>query len=240
MVQDGATLLYTPWPGQFVAIDIATGEPFGPDIAHGYGGQYKTGEFSADGRILALGYADGGLLLHKSPAAPPRKLLPATIDVDKLKKLWQSLAQPDAKFAYKARLQLKAASQQTLALFRQELKPQKADAKQLADWIEQLGSTSFKQRESALTALEKAGDAAQQALESALARKPVLEEKLRIELLLGKIKPLPSGETLRALRAIVILEAIGSEDARTVLRDLAEGAPGARVTEAAKAALKRM
>ncbi|HYV39125.1 MAG TPA: hypothetical protein VE988_25790, partial [Gemmataceae bacterium] len=234
----GATLVFATMPGRFSTLDMASGKAAGPDIA--YGGQFTTAEFSADGRTLALGYADGGLVLCKPPPLPPRKPLPAKMDNAKLTELWQALAEPDAKAAYQARWHLSAAAQQTLTLFRKQLHPQKADAKQVATWIAQLGSKSFKERELALAELEKAGDAAQTALQAALERKPPLEATQRIEWLLGKLYPLSSGATLRTLRAIVVLEAISGEEARGILQDLAGGTPGARVTEAARGALKRL
>jgi hypothetical protein len=46
------------------------------------------------------------------------------------------------------------------------------------------------------------------------------------------------GDTLRAYRAVEVLEAIGTP-ARAVLETLADGAPGSRVTASARAALKR-
>jgi hypothetical protein len=49
-----------------------------------------------------------------------------------------------------------------------------------------------------------------------------------------------SPEKLRHLRAIQVLEQIGDDPARQVLEQLAQGAPDARVTEAAKSALNRL
>jgi hypothetical protein len=50
----------------------------------------------------------------------------------------------------------------------------------------------------------------------------------------------PQPEQLRVLRALEILEQIGSPDARQVLETVAGGAPGGRITEDAKACLKRL
>ena len=45
---------------------------------------------------------------------------------------------------------------------------------------------------------------------------------------------------MRSLRAIEVLETIGSAEAKAVLQDLAKGTAGASVTRAAQAALDRL
>ena len=59
-----------------------------------------------------------------------------------------------------------------------------------------------------------------------------LLEKLR--------KPASRADDLRVVRAIEVLEQIGTEKARRLLEDLAGGAPGAKLTDGAKTALKRL
>jgi hypothetical protein len=55
----------------------------------------------------------------------------------------------------------------------------------------------------------------------------------------GQAVVLPLTE-VRKLRAVTVLERVGTPDARSQLRELAAGAPDARLTQAAKAALGRM
>jgi hypothetical protein len=50
----------------------------------------------------------------------------------------------------------------------------------------------------------------------------------------------PAAEVLRELRAVAALEWAGTTPARRHLRALADGASGARLTVAAKAALERL
>jgi len=50
----------------------------------------------------------------------------------------------------------------------------------------------------------------------------------------------PSAKTLQGLRTIEVLEHIGTLMAQAILKDLAEGAPEARITQEAKAALARL
>ncbi len=50
----------------------------------------------------------------------------------------------------------------------------------------------------------------------------------------------PTSQRLRALRAIEMLEHIGTQEARQVLERLAKGASEARLTQEAKASLERL
>jgi len=238
LTHGGATLVVGSAPRKFRFIDLVTGNALGPDVA--YADDYTTAVFSPDGRALALGNEDGRLVLLKPPLLPARKPLPAEMDEAKLKGLWQALAGADAKLAFQARFLLTAAPKQALALFRAELRPQTGDAEKVAVWIGQLDSNSFKEREVAMKELEKIGDAFEPALRAILAQPPSLEMRMRVELLLTKLAAVSSGERLRSLRAIAILEAVGGDEARAILRSLAEGAETSRITEASQAALKRL
>jgi hypothetical protein len=53
----------------------------------------------------------------------------------------------------------------------------------------------------------------------------------------GKVLP---AEALRAIRAVEVLEQLGTPEARQVLQNLADGAPGHKLTRHAEAALKRL
>jgi hypothetical protein len=50
----------------------------------------------------------------------------------------------------------------------------------------------------------------------------------------------PPPDVLRSLRAVRVLQLIGTADAKDVLQTLAKGAPGDRLTREAEAALKRL
>ncbi len=75
----------------------------------------------------------------------------------------------------------------------------------------------------------------------ALASNPPLEVKRRIEDLLDEIrKPVTLPKKLQTLRAIEVLEHIGTPEAQEVLKSLAKGAPEARITHEAKGSLERL
>ncbi|MFO0842599.1 MAG: hypothetical protein U0797_09420 [Gemmataceae bacterium] len=71
---------------------------------------------------------------------------------------------------------------------------------------------------------------------------PSLEARKRLERLLAAVDAdvhTPSPERIRALRAVELLERIGTPAARRALAELAGGAPGARLTREAKATRDR-
>ncbi|HVS36136.1 MAG TPA: HEAT repeat domain-containing protein, partial [Gemmataceae bacterium] len=87
--------------------------------------------------------------------------------------------------------------------------------------------------------LATAGAGIEPVLRKALENNPSEEVRSRIEKLLKQIDDwiVTDPDMLRALRAIWVLERIGTPEARAVLQDLAKGAPEVRQTQEAKAAL---
>jgi hypothetical protein len=89
--------------------------------------------------------------------------------------------------------------------------------------------------------LRRLGEHAEPALRAALAAEPSLEARKRIEELREGIRALRTRpEHLRELRAVEILEQIGTSSARLLLRTVAEGSQAARLTREAKASLDRL
>jgi WD40 repeat protein len=196
-----------------------------------------------DGKTVALGSMDGTVVVWplqtwvKLPASPG-----ALLSTRKMEHLWPLLADFNGQTANAIHWQLAANGDRAVAWLRARLRPvAQPDAKAVAQRIAELGDERFKVREQAMAALQKWGDVIEVPLQKVLATKPSLEIRLRVEKLLARIELLEvDRETLRLLRAIAILEAVGSAPARELLQELANGAPGARATEAARATLKRM
>jgi hypothetical protein len=67
-----------------------------------------------------------------------------------------------------------------------------------------------------------------------------LEARRRMEALLEKTKTVFSGEELCSIRAVEVLEGIGTPDAKEILEILARGGEGAVLTQQAKKALARL
>ena len=78
-------------------------------------------------------------------------------------------------------------------------------------------------------------------LRDALKGKPTLETRKRLEELLVDVRAsAASPENLRPLRAVEVLEHLGTSEACAVLKTLADGAPAARLTHEARAAQNRL
>lgn len=137
-----------------------------------------------------------------------------------------------------------AAPADALALLRSHLKPvEGVDEKRIDRLIADLGSDAFAVREKATEGLRRLGELAEPALRKAMASRPTLEIRRRVQELLDEIVQhhwRPTPEILRQLRAIEVLERIGTAEARKLLEALAGGAAGARQTREAKAALQRL
>jgi hypothetical protein len=90
--------------------------------------------------------------------------------------------------------------------------------------------------------LEKLGEAVAPALREVLAGEPSAETRRRAQSLLEKLagRNHLSSDRLRSLRAIEVLEKIGTPEARQVLKTVATGVEASLQTRAAREALGRL
>jgi hypothetical protein len=75
-----------------------------------------------------------------------------------------------------------------------------------------------------------------------MANRPSLEKARRVQHLLDRLEPdreLPL-EIVQMVRAVEVLERIGTPEAKQLLHTLAKGAPGARLTRESQGAIKRL
>ena len=194
--------------------------------------------FSLDGLHLATGGYDHGVLIWEAPKLlpPTNAKAPSAMECD----VWWTALGKDAKNAYKAIGQMVDAPEPTVAFLKERLRPvQLADPDTVAKLIVQLDSENFTEREKAQKELEKMGEGAAHLLVKALQGNVGPESRTRLEELLSKCEE-TSIVGMQHYRAIATLEWIGTPAARALLRTLSQGAPRARLTMEALAALKRL
>jgi RNA polymerase sigma factor (sigma-70 family) len=206
----------------------------------GHSGPLSAVTFSPDGTRVASASADTTALIWditrlSRPAAPAKTLQRGDFDA-----CWQALAGDDAIKAFAAIGDL-AASKEAVAFLKAKVKPvPPLNEKTIVELIGQLEDAKYQVRQKATVELLTMGGSAVPAIAKALTANPPLETRTRLEGLRTKLSGLVlQGEALRAVRAVEILERIGTSEARVLVQVLADGAPGASVTEAARSALQR-
>jgi len=224
--------------------DARTGQARSPLRGH-QGGAYSVA-FAADGRRLASASQDTTVLLWDVTALvrPASAPLPSLVlSKEQLRDRWAALADGDAARGHEAMRALVGSSAQAVPWLRERVRPVKTgiERRKLVRLIADLGSEEFAVRDEATRELEKLGELAEAALRAALAARPELEPRRRMERLLEKLNgQVLSLEALRALRALEVLEQAGTAQAKALLAELAKGAPDARLTQEARAALERL
>src|SRR5262249_22144585 len=206
----------------------------------GHRGQANTLVFTPDGKTLISGGDDTTILFWDvavvtQRARPELRLMPREWE-----KLWTDLAGADAAVAHQALAQLTAA-RETVASLKERLPPApKVDRERLQRLLRDLDNDAFAVRDGATRTIEKLGEPARPAIERALAGADASPElRRRLEHLQSRLA-VSTGDQLRELRALELLEHIATPEAQQFLRKLADGAPDARLTREAKAALQRL
>jgi RNA polymerase sigma factor (sigma-70 family) len=220
---------------QVLLWDLLSGDQLPPLVGHQ--GWVLGLAFSPDSKTLASVSADTtGLVwdLTYGAAHPGTKQGP-----DALKALWADLASQDTVRARRSVWTLTSTPDQFVPLLRNclQLVPP-LDSKKLTRLIADLDASDFKVRQNAYQELEKVGLHAESALRKGLQGSPSLEMRKRLEQLLETVTH--SGESLRVLRAMEVLEQIGTPQARQVLKTLTADAPGPRLRQEAQATLDRL
>src|SRR5262249_37799829 len=197
--------------------------------------------FAPSGKTLASASEDTtALLWDVTKIARPAPVGKASQAAD-LEKWWQTLADNDAAKAFAAMAYLAAAPQEAVTWIKAHLPPAAPlDAKHALELIQQLDHEQFKVRNKAAGDLFKLGEVVLPVVTKALDDNPPLETRRRLEEPRDKLTSfMLTGDRLRAVRAVEVLERIDTPEARQVLQALADGGQEALLTKSAHAALKR-
>jgi len=226
---DGRTLAIGGGDHTVSLFEVATGKE--RCILRGHEDSIASLSFSQDGRrLVSLG--DDGIALVWNLAATPTRQSREECEAE-----WDALADNNAARAYQAVCRLAGAPSQAIPLLRQRLRPVNIpDSKRIAKLIADLDAREFATRDAANKELAKLGSVVAPTIRGALQEKHSIEAGRRLRQLLEIVEGW-TPEQLRDWRALEVLERIGSAEARQVLHSLAEGVPGQRLTEEAKASL---
>jgi RNA polymerase sigma factor (sigma-70 family) len=223
----GQRLFQRPWPAGLEHFSI-----FSP---------IRCLAFLPDGRAVVTGMNDGtSLVWDLQPQTWPAAGTTRHLGRKDLDALWCDLADSDAARAHRAIHALAAAPEQAVGFLADRLRPvAPPDPRTVRRLLADLDSDRFVAREAAARQLAGLGEKVEPALQEVLQGKPSAELRRRVTALLDSWK-VPSGETLRTLRALRVLERVGTARAMLVLRQLATGVSAARETRQARAALQRL
>jgi WD40 repeat protein len=191
--------------------------------------------FSPDARTLAVSANGGPVFLWDLYPGTPLRLAAEDLECG-----WRQLRDGDAAAAFKAVRLLVRASAQAVAFLAGRVTPlARPDPQAVARHIADLDHKEFRKRESAARSLAELGERAREPMNAALAAGPSPETRDRLERLLAADEK-PTTDQLRRLRAIEVVEVIGTGDAAELLRTWAGGAPGARFTTESADAVRRL
>jgi RNA polymerase sigma factor (sigma-70 family) len=228
-----------PYKGGAVALmELATGK-----VRHLFRGQQgivTVVAFSPDGAVLVSGGEDGSALVWDMQAVGPAPKEDLT--AEQLEALWKDLGGADALKAYWAVRTLASSPGQAVPFLRKRQPPVPATAqRQIEQYITDLGAKQFSARKNAEQELKKLGQKARLAMEKALKAKPTLDVAQRLERLLRGLDEWKfTPDEVQTIRAVEVVEAARTGEAKLLLQEWAKGADAALLTEEAKAALARL
>ncbi|HLW64272.1 MAG TPA: WD40 repeat domain-containing protein [Gemmataceae bacterium] len=224
--------------GKVVVWELASG--FLRHEFEGHAGLITALAFAPDGRMLATGGSDTTIVLWdlgRSPAGPAAK-------AEMLAAAWEDLQREDGKKVTAAIRTLLSNPGATISLIREKVPPvpaEKIDAQEIQRLIASLDHPQFKIRDKATRDLAALGPAVREPLKQALSGNVSAEFRNRAEKVLEQTyRSGPELVSLRPLRALEILERIGTPEARALVGALAKGRPGSTLTLEAERALRRI
>jgi hypothetical protein len=220
--------------------DLASGQVIQTLAGHQW--SVHTLAFALDGTTLISGAQDETVLGWDVAALTHRRTAARKISPGRFAILWADLKAADASIGQHAVAELLEAADDAVHLLERSLAPvAPVPAKRLAALIADLEHDEYIRREQASRELDKLSQAVEPTVRRTLARGVPPETRRRLADLLGPTDgPILSPHWIRTLRALQILESLGTAEARQLLQTLAHGVPEARLSQEAKAARERL
>jgi RNA polymerase sigma factor (sigma-70 family) len=195
--------------------------------------------FSPDGRLLASAGL-GPAVVWDVAGRESRPTSSEAFTSAEQDRLWQALAGDDAEAAHAAMRQLLSRPAPAVDLLAARLRPASAVApERFRSLLRALDADDFKVRERAAAELQRLSDVLEPTLRTAVSRVGSAEVKTRLQRILEAVDA-PHPERLRQVRAVEVLEGIGTPQAADLLKKLAAGVADARLTREARASLQRV
>jgi WD40 repeat protein len=236
---DGRTVATCSGDGTVRLWEVLTGDERWRFVGHD--GDVYGVTFSPDGRRLASSSADTSVLIWDLTAFEAGSQSLCRLTPTDQGRYWNDLADVNAAKAYQAIHALARDPEHSVAFLRERLHPvPRLDEKKIAQLLLDLGDRKYYVRERASYALANLGEPVMPALANLLGETDSLEVRRRAEKLLERRPVIPPGPVLRTVRAIEVLETIGTPAAKQSISSLLSGEPTALETNEAKIALERM
>ena len=190
--------------------------------------------YSADSALLASGATDTNVLVWNAGlsafTAEPELKEDLTASV-------KELANLDARIAFQHMIKLARSPKQAVKLLSEKITPTEkpgTGGRTIAQWVRDLSSNQFIVRSRAADMLRKLGPLAEAELSAMLQKTSDVETRRRIEELLERIaSPVWTPTEVEHARAVEVLAALKTPEARTLLARWADGDPGAVLTQEA-------
>jgi WD40 repeat protein len=234
---DGTLMTYASFDG-FILYDLLNGKELMRLEGQG-------GVFSPDGSLLAVPRRtkerEAVITLYDMPKGR-REPLPGKLQTEQLETLWQDLTVDNDFRLQRVFASFRAAPADTAAFLGKKLNPVgEAEKTRIKALLNNLDADEPKTREKAMENLQELAAAFEPLLAGVARDHEPGEVRNRVRFILRqqREKAVPQ-KLLVQIRALIVLEQLGTAQARQALEKMANGAAGARVTEEAKQAFERL